>query len=108
MRMLVEQDFCCYLCREPLDLEKKRKVHVEHDHSCCPGAFSCGDCVRGIACAGCNKAIARFGDSPERMRRAADRLEAANERVAERRRSRPVQEALPLNVVPIEREAKGA
>lgn len=64
--------------------------------------------MRGIACAGCNKAIARYGDSPERLEQAAAALRAANARVAERLAARDAQGELPLNVVPIEREAKGA
>lgn len=32
-------------------------LHVEHDHSCCGGAGSCGKCVRGLVCASCNTHI---------------------------------------------------
>ncbi|MFJ9265151.1 endonuclease domain-containing protein [Streptomyces bacillaris] len=28
--------------------------HVDHNHGCCPGEKSCGDCVMGILCHGCN------------------------------------------------------
>jgi hypothetical protein len=30
------------------------QAHVDHDHSCCPGAKSCGYCIRGILCWSCN------------------------------------------------------
>jgi ribosomal protein L15E len=82
--MLAEQEGNCYLCSEPLDLAESRKIHVDHDHSCCRGVRSCGKCIRGLACEPCNKGIGAFGDDPERMRRAADRLEAAKGNMAAR------------------------
>lgn len=93
-RRLAEQDGCCYLCREPLDLEKKRGIHVDHDHGCCRGNRSCGKCVRGLACHACNTGIGAFGDDPERMIRVAERLTAANAEVAARRATAPVQAEL--------------
>lgn len=71
---------CCYLCGEPLPVEP-RKVHVDHDHSCCRGSRSCGTCIRGLACEACNTGVGMFGDDPDRMRRVADSLEMANARV---------------------------
>ena len=91
---LIKQDFCCYLCREPLDLEKKRGVHVDHDHSCCRGNRSCGKCIRGLACHACNTGIGAFGDDPERMIRVAERLVTANAEVTARLAAAPVQAEL--------------
>ena len=91
---LTEQDYCCYLCREPLDLEKKRGIHIDHDHSCCRGNRSCGKCIRGLACHACNTGIGAFGDDPERMIQVAGRLAAANAEVAARRAAAPVQAQL--------------
>lgn len=98
--MLAAQDGCCYLCGEPLP-EDTKKIHIDHDHACCRGSRSCGDCIRGLACEGCNTGIGCFGDDPERMRRVADQLEAANARAAAQRAAKPVQAELPLNVTPI-------
>ncbi len=80
-QMIDSQNGCCYLCGDPLDTERKHGTHVDHDHDCCAGRRSCGACVRGIAHGLCNAASGAFGDNPERLRRAADNLEAANRRV---------------------------
>lgn len=93
-RRLAEQEGSCYLCREPLDLTKKRGIHVDHDHSCCRGRKSCGKCIRGLACHACNTGIGAFGDDPERMILVAARLSAAIAEVAARRATKPVQAEL--------------
>jgi len=79
-QMFTDQQGLCYLCAEPLPGDK-RKIHTDHDRSCCRGSKSCGTCVRGLACEGCNTAIGSLGESPERMRRVADNLEMANRRL---------------------------
>lgn len=76
--LAAKQEGLCYLCNEPLDFERQRAVHIDHDRSCCRGNRSCGTCVRGLACGRCNAGIGHFGDDPERMRRVADNLEMAN------------------------------
>lgn len=75
------QNGCCYLCTEPLDPEAPRGVHVDHDHQCCPGSRSCGNCIRGVSCHKCNTGIGLFGDDPDRMERVARNLRDANERL---------------------------
>lgn len=87
-RMLDDQDGRCYLCDDPLDVSQPRKIHVDHDHSCCPGSRSCGHCIRGLNCEHCNRGIGSFYDDPDRLRRVADALEAANARVRDRRQPR--------------------
>lgn len=49
--------------------------HVDHDHSCCPGVRSCGKCVRGILCGGCNRMLRMAAEDPRRLRAAASWLE---------------------------------
>lgn len=52
--LLEIQNGKCFMCPSPpspAELEQAdRYWHVDHDHACCPGARSCGRCVRGILC----------------------------------------------------------
>lgn len=51
--LVEDQQGRCALCgrAEP---GGKGSWHIDHDHSCCPGRTSCGKCVRGLLCNGCN------------------------------------------------------
>lgn len=71
----------CYLGGEPLALEN---AILEHDHRCCPNARFCSKCVRGAACQWCNTAVGYAKDDPDRLRRMADALEAAQLSVQQR------------------------
>lgn len=69
------QGGCCYGCRRAKGTGKK-KLAVDHDHSCCPGPISCGQCVRGLLCAPCNRnVLGHLRDDPEALRRLAGYLE---------------------------------
>lgn len=48
---------------------------VDHDHSCCDGEFSCGRCVRGMLCKGCNVAEGWLDSNPDRARKLAVYME---------------------------------
>lgn len=62
-----------------------RKLHIDHDHECCPahggrGPATCGECVRGFICGPCNRGLGLFRDDPAALTRAADYLTAAHKR----------------------------
>lgn len=40
---------------------------IDHDHTCCPGRTSCGECIRGVLCANCNSALGQVHDSVDRL-----------------------------------------
>lgn len=83
------QEGLCYLCG--CDLTAVKRVVIDHDHGCCPPDHSCRACRRGLACDGCNIGIGMVGDDPERLRRMADALEAAQKAARERIAALPVQ-----------------
>lgn len=47
---------------------------VDHDHGCCPGAYTCGRCIRGALCQPCNRGLGQFRDSPALLKAALDYL----------------------------------
>jgi hypothetical protein len=57
---------------------ERNGLHIDHDHSCCPNILDrnkgCGDCVRGLLCGGCNKALGLLGDDPAKLLGLADYL----------------------------------
>jgi hypothetical protein len=73
---LKAQDGKCAICKKvPI------KFNVDHDHNCCSitgrkrvDRKTCGKCVRGLLCDGCNTALGRFKDSEEILQRAIDYL----------------------------------
>lgn len=63
----------CALCRRATGARKR--LSVDHDHSCCNGPTSCGKCVRSLLCSPCNKYLGHMRDDPEYARRVIDYLE---------------------------------
>lgn len=62
--MLDAQDGACYICKaEPSGV--KRRLCVDHDHSCCSGSKTCGKCVRKLLCHQCNVALGAAKDNIE-------------------------------------------
>lgn len=64
--MLASQDGRCAACRTDTP-GGRNGWHVDHDHGCCPGSTTCGQCVRGILCHHCNAALGLLKDSRERL-----------------------------------------
>lgn len=69
VEMLVAQNFRCALCKL-VEMTSHRRTNggkrlcIDHDHKCCPGAYSCGRCVRGLLCDFCNLVVGRFERDP--------------------------------------------
>lgn len=42
-----------------------RALAADHDHTCCEGRYSCGECLRGFLCATCNQILGRWRDNPD-------------------------------------------
>jgi len=55
------QNGICAICKEP---PGKWALRVDHNHSCCPGAKTCGKCIRGLLCMRCNAALERLETFP--------------------------------------------
>ena len=64
-------DGLCAICRKT----DRVRLCSDHDHSCCCGKVSCGECVRGFLCRSCNQGIGFLLDSPELLRKAAAYIE---------------------------------
>lgn len=58
LQSLIDQsEGLCDLCRRPFAEVQNRSFHVDHDHRCCAGPFSCGRCIRGLLCTHCNNKL---------------------------------------------------
>jgi len=65
--ILQNQNNSCAICK--LDVSTfKRGLYIDHDHSCCDKTSSCGKCVRGLLCAGCNFLIGQSRDSIDTLK----------------------------------------
>jgi len=57
--MLEQQNGVCAICSQP---PSRNWLAVDHDHACCPGTKTCGKCIRGLLCGGCNSFLGRVND----------------------------------------------
>lgn len=60
--MMETQNNSCAVCKRHQS-EFVKSFAVDHDHACCPGKNSCGECVRGLLCVNCNMALGQVRDS---------------------------------------------
>lgn len=69
--ILLSQEGVCAICKRP----SEKTLHVDHNHSCCPGFRSCGSCIRGLLCYSCNSAMGLLADDANTLRAAIAYLE---------------------------------
>lgn len=60
--LLEAQGGGCAICGSPA-IADERRLSVDHDHACCSGALSCGNCTRGLLCPDCNRGLGLFRDN---------------------------------------------
>lgn len=68
---ILNSGYTCDVCDTTLTTAN---LNVDHDHSCCPGQGTCGDCVRGLLCRACNRGIGSFQERADLLHRAASYL----------------------------------
>jgi hypothetical protein len=72
-KLLEDQNYGCKICGLKESTYRKR-LSVDHDHSCCSGSKSCGNCVRGLLCHHCNAALGNSKDNIEILQKMIDYL----------------------------------
>lgn len=69
--ILDSQGGVCGICETP---PAGKRLSVDHDHACCPGDVTCGDCIRGLLCDTCNWWLGLIDDRLEMLVAAEDYL----------------------------------
>jgi hypothetical protein len=69
-KKMENQGWKCLNCKSDLE----NNFNIDHDHKCCEGRYSCGNCVRGILCGGCNRGLGFFKDNTEYLKSAIEYL----------------------------------
>ena len=65
-----EQDYKCKICGE----KDNKRLSVDHDHSCCDSLPACGNCIRGLLCSRCNRALGIVNDDIDLLKKMIDYL----------------------------------
>jgi hypothetical protein len=63
LKILEAQGFKCATCNTESNV--KRRLSIDHDHSCCEGRYGCRDCIRGLLCVPCNNTVGLIEFYPE-------------------------------------------
>ncbi len=79
--LVVKQKNRCAVCRTDTPGGRGQSWAIDHDHQCCPGKGSCGNCVRGLLCNGCNLTLGYAGDDSARLHALANYIENARQSV---------------------------
>ncbi|MFF2317564.1 endonuclease VII domain-containing protein [Arthrobacter sp. NPDC058097] len=72
--LLESQGGRCAICPVTVRADGFR-LSIDHDHSCCPGTLSCGNCIRGLLCPDCNRGLGLFRDNIKLLKEAINYLE---------------------------------
>ena len=60
--LLNKHDGLCWACK------LMPATCIDHNHLCCPGPNSCGKCVRGVLCKGCNTFVGHLESKAQRLK----------------------------------------
>lgn len=74
--LLAAQGGVCAICRGDVVDVRGRAGMLDHDHECCPGAYGCPRCIRGVLCNRCNQGVGYFSDDVARLRQVLAYLRA--------------------------------
>lgn len=76
LSMLEQQNYVCKVCHNPPsgNGSSGKSLHIDHDHSCCPGKSSCGKCIRGLVCWTCNIVLGLVKDNQVLLNELAEYL----------------------------------
>lgn len=81
--MVKAQGNKCAICETDTPGGRFNSWQIDHDHSCCPDAKSCGRCVRGLLCSNCNRALGYFRENAGNLKRAHEYMTSRGTQLGE-------------------------